>query len=153
MIAVDLRPVFVDTNILVYARLALSPQHADALSRLRELEAQRVPLWLSRQVLREYLAAMTRPGALTGSIAIGSLLSDVLSFSQRFTVAEDSQAVTDRLLLLLSAVTVAGAQIHDANIVATMQAYKIERLLTHNTADFARFAGSISLMPLDLPIT
>jgi hypothetical protein len=53
-----------------------------------------------------------------------------------------------RLLTLLLTIPAGGAQIHDANIVATMQAYGIQRLLTENVADFARFAGVITLVPL-----
>ncbi len=37
---------------------------------------------------------------------------------------------------------------HDANIGATMQVYGIRHLLTHNTADFARFAHLITVVPL-----
>ncbi|UBF24523.1 hypothetical protein K9N68_22920 [Kovacikia minuta CCNUW1] len=51
--------VFVDTNILVYANLALSPFHVQAVERLQVFNDQGIDLWLSRQVLREYLSAMT----------------------------------------------------------------------------------------------
>jgi predicted nucleic acid-binding protein len=152
MAAVDHSPVFVDTNVLVYANLALSPFHATASDRLRELDEAGVQLWVSRQVLREYLAAMTRPGTLTGSVPMASLIGDVRYFARRFEVAEDSQEVTERLLRFLSTVAVAGAQVHDANIVATMQAYGVQRLLTRNSGDFARFAGSITLLPLEAPL-
>jgi predicted nucleic acid-binding protein len=64
MAATDRSPVFLDTNVLVYASLALSPFHAAATERLAALEGDGVDLWVSRQVLREYLAAMTRPGTL-----------------------------------------------------------------------------------------
>jgi predicted nucleic acid-binding protein len=37
---------------------------------------------------------------------------------------------------------------HDANIVATMQAHGIPKLLTHNIADFARFSSMTTLLPL-----
>jgi predicted nucleic acid-binding protein len=63
-------------------------------------------------------------------------------------VAEDGPRVTDRLLRLLLTIPVGGAQIHDANIVATMEVYGIGRLLTHNTTDFARFGGLITVVPL-----
>jgi len=49
---------------------------------------------------------------------------------------------------LLLTIPVGGAQIHDANIVATMEVYGIGRLLTHNTTDFARFGGLITVVPL-----
>jgi predicted nucleic acid-binding protein len=43
---------------------------------------------------------------------------------------------------------VAGKQIHDANIVATMKVYGIKYLLTNNISDFARFDQLINLIPL-----
>lgn len=48
--------VFVDTNILVYANLALSPFHIQATERMQALTEQDIDLWISRQTLREYLA-------------------------------------------------------------------------------------------------
>ena len=140
--------VFIDTNILVYAHLTLSPFHGTAVAKLRALLAAGVELWISRQTLREYLSAMTKPGTLTGSIPIQSLIADVRSFAAAFRTAEDSAVVTDNLLLLIDAVPVGGKQIHDANIVAAMQAYGLSKLLTHNTADFGRFASCITLLPL-----
>jgi predicted nucleic acid-binding protein len=56
--------------------------------------------------------------------------------------------VTANLLHLLTTVPVAGRQVHDANIVATMLAHGVPKLLTHNTADFARFAAVITVVPL-----
>ena len=43
---------------------------------------------------------------------------------------------------------IGGAQVHDANIVATMQVYEIGQLLTNNGADFARFSEAIAVLPL-----
>ena len=82
-------PVFLDTNILVYANLALSPWHAPAVLRLTALDVEGTPLWVSRQVLREYLAAMTRPGELTGTIPLPALLNDVRYVAQRLRVADE----------------------------------------------------------------
>ncbi|HEY1934207.1 MAG TPA: hypothetical protein VGG99_19540 [Acetobacteraceae bacterium] len=39
-------------------------------------------------------------------------------------------------------------QAHDANIVATMQAHGVSRLLTFNTSDFRRFGALVDLNPL-----
>lgn len=109
------------------------------------------PLWVSRQVLREYLAAMTRPGDLTGTIPLPALLNDVRYFAQRFRVADEGAPVTAQLLALLTEIPVAGRQVHDANIVATMLVYGVRRLLTHNTDDFVRFAAFIEVLPLVSP--
>ncbi|MEH1908040.1 MAG: type II toxin-antitoxin system VapC family toxin [Nostoc sp.] len=140
--------VFVDTNILVYANLALSPFHIQAAERLQALAEQGIDLWISRQTLREYLAAMTRRSDLTGNIPITSLVADVRYFASYFRLVEDNLLVTERLLTLMEEIPSGGKQVHDANIVATMLIYGIPQLLTHNTSDFARFSGLITVLPL-----
>ena len=42
-----------------------------------------------------------------------------------------------------------GKQIHDVNIVATMLAYDIPCLLTHNVKDFKRFGEVIRIEEID----
>jgi predicted nucleic acid-binding protein len=144
-------PVFVDTNVLVYTRVAAPPLHAIAISALDQLRASGVELWTSRQVLREYLAATTRPGTITPAVPTADLVADVQGFLTRFMIAEDGPRVTAHLLNLLGSVACQGKQVHDANIVATMQAHGIPNLLTHNTGDFARFSTYITVVPLVAP--
>lgn len=95
------REVFLDTNILVYANLALSPFHQQAVQKLQQLDSQGVELWISRQTLKEYLSVMTRRGDLTGEIPIESLVADIHFFQTRFRVAEDGRQVTEKLLTLI----------------------------------------------------
>ena len=45
---------------------------------------------------------------------------------------------------------IAGKQVHDANIVATMLVHGITQVLTHNITDFARFSSLITVLPLTL---
>jgi predicted nucleic acid-binding protein len=47
---------------------------------------------------------------------------------------------------LCRAVAVAGRQVHDANIVATMLAHGETRLLTMNRSDFRRFDARIEIV-------
>ncbi len=145
------RSVFIDTNILVYANLKMSPFHLEAQQRLQSFDEQGYELWLSRQVLKEYLSAMTRRSDLTSAIPVASLAEDIRYFSEHFHLAEDGPDVTEKLLYLLNKVAVGGRQVHDANIVATMQAYNIPKLLTHNTIDFARFSSFITVLPMHCP--
>src|SRR2546427_465439 len=81
--------------------------------------------------------------------AATALAADVRHFEQRFHVADETSAVTERLLSLLQDFPIGGKQVHDANIVATMQTYGIQRLLTANVADFARFGQLIAVIPLE----
>lgn len=53
--------IFVDTNVLVAVNVVAHPQHAVALQRLKDLSAGGAEFWISRQVVREYLATLTRP--------------------------------------------------------------------------------------------
>ena len=57
----DAEPLFIDTNILIYANVATAPLHGAALTAIREAYQAARPLWISRQVLREFIAARTRP--------------------------------------------------------------------------------------------
>jgi predicted nucleic acid-binding protein len=148
MMTGDDNPVFLDTNILVYARATQSPFHQAALQWIQRLDQSRVELWISRQVLREYLATFTRPQQFTNPLPIETWIEDIRLFQTRFRVAEDSLQVTHRLLALMEQVSIGGKQVHDANIIATMQAYGISQLLTHNVADFNRFSEFITVLPL-----
>jgi len=148
MTTTDVDPTFVDTNILVYANVPAAPEHPTARERLRELDAAGVDLWISRQVLREYLARLTRPQTFTNPLSPTEATVDIRRFEAQFEIAEDGPAVTIHLLDLLNAVPIGGKQIHDANIVATMLAHGLKRLLTHNVSDFRRFSPWIDVIPM-----
>ena len=140
--------MFVDTNVLVAARSAKEPDRQaalDALSRERQSETLRI----SRQVIREYLAVVTRPQTWTSPLPMGEALLDVERFASAFEILEDGQAVMDMLASLCREVPVGGKQVHDANIVATMLAHGERRLLTLNVKDFRRFGQRVELVALD----
>ncbi len=128
----DAEPLFVDTNILIYANVATAPLHDAALKTLQEVYQAGRPLWISRQVLREFIAARTRPQTFAQPSTPDVVIERVRYFEDRFEVADDTSAVTEQLLQLLTNHKLGGKQVHDANIVATMKAYGISTLLTHN---------------------
>jgi predicted nucleic acid-binding protein len=136
-------PVFVDTNVLVYSTRPLSTHHAAAAGALARLGGGST-LWISSQILREYLAAVTRPQATAPGLPMETAISDVRRFRMAFRVAEE-RASALRLIEILSAHRVAGRQVHDANIVATMLDCRVYRLLTFNGTDFQRFVPLIEI--------
>ena len=79
--AVD--PVFVDTNVLVYSAVTSAPLHTAAMGKLGLLRGAGVVLWTSRQVLREYLATLTRPQSYTAPLPVATLINDVNYFQSR----------------------------------------------------------------------
>ena len=140
--------LFVDTNILVYAAVSQSPFHVEARRAIHARQEAGVELWISRQVLREYLATLSRPQTFSIPQPSEVLIEDVRKLQGCFSIAEDGPAVTSKLLELLKTVPVGGKQIHDANIVATMLAQDIHIILTHNSDDYTRFAAVITVLPL-----
>ena len=140
--------MFVDTNVLVKARILEAPDHDIARARLERSLQDQEPVRISRQVLREYLAVVTRPQIWPVAINREDALGDVNRLIDAFEILEDGPYVTDFLVTLCREVSVGGKQIHDANIVATMLTHGERRLLTFNTADFRRYGDRIELAPL-----
>ena len=137
--------MFIDTNVLVKSRILEAPGHHLARARLERAFQEPEPLRISRQVVREYLAVVTRPQAWPVAITREEALDDANRLTGSFEILEDGPVVTESLIALCREVSVGGRQIHDANIVATMLAHGERRLLTFNTADFRRYGDRIEL--------
>lgn len=146
---VDTPACFVDTNVLVYAASSGAPLHQRASEELRRRHESGQDLWISRQVLREYLATLSRAQTFAKPRSARELASDIRYFLSHFRLAEEGPAVTEKLLELIEEVEIGGKQVHDANVVATMLVQGIPALLTHNTRDFARFSPLIQVIPLE----
>ena len=140
--------VFVDTNVLIYASFPELPLAQVARTRLNELKDADLSFWASRQVLREFLATATRPGTLKASSPVKEIVGSVRTWEKQLTIADEDAQVTQHLLAFLENPGARGKQVHDANIAATMRRYAIPYLLTHNTADFARYAPWVTVLPL-----
>ena len=138
--------MFIDTNVLVSARILEAPDHDRARAQLERAFQDLESLRISRQVLREYLSVVTRPQTWSIAIAREDALADVDRLTNSFEILEDGPEVTQSLLALCREVAVGGRQIHDANIVAAMLAHGERRLLTFNTADFRRYGDRIELV-------
>ena len=138
--------MFVDTNVLVRARIREAPGHEVARANLETALEENEPVRISRQILREYLAVVTRPQTWQIPIAREVAIQDVERLASTFQVLEDGPEVTNWLMLLCREAPLGGKQIHDVNIVATMLTYGEHRLLTFNPADFRRFEGRIELV-------
>ena len=94
------------------------------------------------------MAVVTRPGGGSEPISMAEALADVERFVAAFEVLEDGPEFGARLADLCRSVALAGRQVHDANIVATMLAHGETRLLTANRSDFQRFEPQIEIVGL-----
>jgi len=141
-------PLFVDTNVLVYANVTTAALHQAAVGTLQRQALAGGPLWISRQVLREYPRTVTRPRTFAAPQPVPTLLARIRYFQSQFYVANDTAVVTEQLLALPQQVPFGGKQVHDANIGATMRVNGISQRITANHADFARFARYITVISL-----
>jgi predicted nucleic acid-binding protein len=141
-------PIFLDTNILIRANIRSAPEHANTLTTLQRLSRAGVELWVSQQVFREYLATVTRQQTFMTPLSPLVAARRIQYFRERFQVAQDNPQVLDFLLKFAAEIPMGGKQIHDANIVATMLAHHITRLLTFNPTDFVRFSRYITVLSI-----
>ncbi len=118
---------------------------------MQEAGASGELLRISRQVVREYLATVTRPQRWSLPVRMNAALDHVGTLEERFEILEDGIEVADMLKRLCSEVSVAGKQVHDANIVATMLTHGEHRLLTFNGRDFRRYGTRIELIEGEEP--
>lgn len=145
----DDEPVFIDTNVLVYAAVDNAPLHDSAATALKRCQKNGTPCWVNRQVLREFMCIMTRPQTFQPLPTIKTLALQVRFMERHFHVAEDTQQITSMLVALLEKHGIGGKRVHDANIAATMIVHRIPRILTNNPRDFQSFSDILTVMPLE----
>ncbi len=135
---------FIDTNVALRARHDVMDNHEAAPALLDSMWANNVELWISRQVIREYLVQVSnnRNKVVLASTA---MIVQMDMLQSTFHVADETPAVTTKLRELLSNYPTGSKQVHDANIVATMLVNGIDTLLT-NISDFERFDELITLI-------
>ncbi len=138
--------MFIDTNVLVYARFVAAPWHERARQSLERAGAGDGVPRISRQVVREYLMAATRPQSWSAPLPMAEAVLDVERFHESLEILDEGPQVTAWLLTLCREVPVSGKQVHDANIVATMLAHGERRLLTFNATDFRRYGPRVELV-------
>ncbi|GAB4432141.1 MAG: type II toxin-antitoxin system VapC family toxin [Anaerolineae bacterium] len=137
---------FVDTNVLLRAMVPQMAMHEACEELLRAMWTGQVELWISRQIIREYLVQVTHPNTFVVPLTVEQISHQVETLLSIFQVADDTAAVTAQLMDLVKVYPTRGKQIHDANVVATMLAYNIDTLLTINVDDVKRFQDRIKLI-------
>ena len=142
------KTAFIDTNLLVYAVSSDSPFYLSARKILEQKLKDEYELWISRQVIREYLVVMSRSEILLQRQSMEDVIRDFKKVIKSFSIANDTMNVTEKLYQLIEKYDVKGKNIHDANVVATMLVNGIQEIITHNIKDFRRFEPEISITPL-----
>ena len=139
--------VFLDTNVLLTATDPRRAGHAAALRVFERWPTQGTALFVSGQVLREYLVVATRPAAQNGlGLTWREAIGNVRAFRERVQILSEDAHTHACLLELIAEFGVSGKQVHDANIMATLLTGGVSALLTLNREDFARFGARCTLV-------
>ena len=137
-----------DTNILLYLANSAAPEHNLAKAAVTRMLASSDRLTLAPQVLFEFWSAATRPTSANGlGWTVPQTRLAIDGFRSTFLMLEEPPAVVDLWLELVVTHELKGRPIHDAHLLATMQANGVTRLLTFNVSDFPALAGLTILTP------
>lgn len=132
--------VLVDTNILLGRVQPDHAHHAVAIESVARLLATGEPVHFTLQNISEFWNVATRPIAVNGlGFSPEFALNEVGKIEQVLTLLPDSPAAYEEWKRLVATYAVSGTKVHDARLVAIMNVHGVRRLLTFNTADFARF--------------
>ncbi|HEY2587683.1 MAG TPA: type II toxin-antitoxin system VapC family toxin [Tepidisphaeraceae bacterium] len=141
--------ILLDTNLLTRMTRPLDPQCGIARAAINACRARGDRLVIVPQNLYEFWAVATRPPGPppAGSNGLGMTTAQaaqwVRFFKRHFSFVPDHDQLSDRWLALVEAHRVTGFRAHDVRLVAAMQCYGINRLLTFNINHFRDLPISI----------
>lgn len=129
-----------DTNILLRAVQPEAPNYALAVESVALILDSGDNVFLTPQILIEFWAVATRPINVNGLGWSSTVVETELEqLQQQFPMLDDTAEVFSKWLHLVKQYAVQGKQVHDARLVAVMQAYGLTHLLTFNGEDFQRY--------------
>jgi predicted nucleic acid-binding protein len=141
-----------DTGILLRLLDRNDPHHANIRQALRVIMGRGDQAVSSPQNLAEFWNVCTRPASARGGFGLSIQQTDrrVRIIERLFRILPDSSTAYPLWRHMVVQHSIQGVQVHDARLVAWMQAYGIAHIVTLNTADFARYPGITALSPQDV---
>ena len=131
-----------DTNVLVYAEIVTSPQHARARELVVRLAQGIAPWALPWPCVYEFLRIVTHPRIYHPPMPVDVALGDLraLLASPSLILLSETDRHAEVLQSVISASGVTGNLMHDAHIAALCIEHGITEIITGDR-DFLRFDG------------
>jgi predicted nucleic acid-binding protein len=141
--------VAADSGILLRVLHRSDPRHADVRQAVRTHRARGDTLVTAPQNVAEFWNVTTRPASARGGFGLSAPEAGrrLRLIERLFRVLPDSPSSYSVWKQLVVSHGVMGVQVHDARLVAWMQAHGVTHLLTLNPADFARYPTITVLTP------
>jgi predicted nucleic acid-binding protein len=138
----------IDTNILLRITRRSDPQHKVVDASLARLASEGTALHFTHQNIAELWNAMTRPIDRNGlGLSAAETNREVIAIEAGMSLLADSEAVCQEWRRIVLEYGIAGVQVHDARLVASMRVYSVKHILTFHDKDFARIADIEAVHP------
>jgi predicted nucleic acid-binding protein len=137
-----------DTNILLRWIKPDDRDYSLVTSAVERLLRERTALCYTSQNVAEFWNTCTRPLGQNGyGLSPEQTDHRVKLFEENLRLLPDTVAVHEEWRKLIVAHSVRGVQVHDARLAAAMRVHGVQRILTFNEADFARYPGIEAIHP------
>lgn len=142
------KPVFIDTNIFLYAADSLSPFHQKAKNLLERSSKMEFESVITPQIILELYSVITNKkrieNAYTPSEA-NTFIENIMTFIKVKYIYFDPEAMVI-LKKILKANKIKDRQVFDAAIVATMSSNGVQTIYTANDKDFKKLSDQIEVL-------
>ena len=140
--------VALDTNILLREADESDPRHDLVRAKRRELLVADHDLVTAPQCIYEFWSVATRPASGSGlGLSPADAFARVEEIRAAYPVLADPRDLLTRWLHLCLTHSTSGRPSHDTRIIAWMDAYRIQHLVTLNPADFRRYTHITLIVP------
>lgn len=143
MASPDAERFVLDTNVGVDATVESAPSHGRVRAFLHRMFPDGHELVAGTQVLRAFVAVLSRPQSLARPAPMERVPGRVDAWSASFAVSGGAPATFRRPCALLGRFAVAGRRVHDADVLACTPEAGIRSLVTCNLDDFHTFGEVI----------
>jgi len=138
-----------DANILLRRIDETSDKQVVVIAAIERLAVQGARLCIVAQTLFEFWAVATRPIANNGiGLTTSQASQEVANIRAAFELLPETPLM-DEWRRLVTTYGVTGKPTHDARYVAAMKVHQLDKVLTFNGSDFARFASGENISIID----
>jgi len=143
--------VLVDTNILLRSAQPNHPLCYQATHAVSKLLRQEDSVFFCPQNIAEFWKVATRPADRNGlGFSPEEVLREVTSIEESLTLLPDVPGIYAAWKRIVHDHQVQGIKVYDARLVAVMNVYTVESILSFNSADFKRYDLVTVLHPASL---
>ena len=138
----------IDTNVLLRLTQPHHPHCALAERAVATLRSRNETLHITPQNLIEFWAVATRPAGGNGlGMTVEVAAGELAALKRLFSLLPETALVFEEWERLVTTLGVSGKNTHDAHIVAAMNVYRINTIMTFDVHDFARYPNISALHP------